>query len=42
MEYQKITDFIRNIPNKVSRFITKQWVEVHDKSGGTYTILTSK
>ena len=30
MEYQKITHLLSNIPNKVPRFITKKWIEVHD------------
>ena len=33
MEYQKITNFLGNIPNKVSRFITNKSIEVHDPSG---------
>ena len=36
MEYQKITDLLGNIPDKVPRFITKKWIEVHDQSGKTY------
>ena len=36
MEYQKITNLLGNIPDKVPRFITKKWVEVHDQSGETY------
>ena len=36
MEYQKITNLLGNIPDKVSRFITKKWIEVHDQSGETY------
>ena len=35
MEYQKITDLLGNITDKVSRFITKKWIEVHDQSGTT-------
>ena len=34
MEYQKITNLLGNIPDKVSRFITKKWIEVYDQSGG--------
>ena len=30
MEYQKITNLLDNIPEKVPRFITKKWIEVHD------------
>ena len=33
MEYQKITDLLGNRPDKVPRFITKKWIEVHDQSG---------
>ena len=37
MEYQKITNLLGNIPDKVRRLITKKWIEVHDQSGETYT-----
>ena len=40
MEYQKITKLLGNKPDKVSRFITKKWMEVLDQSGGAYS--TSK
>ena len=36
MEYQKITNLFGNIPDKVPRFITKKWIEVHDQSGEIY------
>ena len=36
MQYQKITNLLCNIPDKVPIFITKKWIEVHDQSGGTY------
>ena len=36
MEYQKITNLLGNISEKVPRFITKRWIEVHDQSGETY------
>ena len=36
MEYQMITNSLGNIPDKVPRFITKKWIEVHDQSGETY------
>ena len=39
-EYQKITNLLGNIPDKVPRFITKRWIEVYDQSGGAYN--TSK
>ena len=30
MEYQKITNLLGSIPDKVPKFITKKWIEVHD------------
>ena len=33
MDYQKITSLLGNTSDKVPRFITKKWVEVHDQSG---------
>ena len=36
MEYQKITNLLCNIPDKIHRFIIKKWIEDHDQSGGTY------
>ena len=33
MEYQKITNLLDATSDNVPRFITKQWVEVHDQSG---------
>ena len=36
MEYQKITNLLGNIPDKVPKFITKKWIEVHDQSGAAY------
>ena len=36
MEYQKITNLLGNTSDKVPRFITKKWIEVHDQCGGTY------
>ena len=33
MEYQKVTSLLGNTSDKVPRFITKKWVEVHDQSG---------
>ena len=32
MEYQKITNLLDNIFDKVPRFITKKWIEVHDQA----------
>ena len=36
MEYQKITNLLGNIPDKVPRFISKKWIEVSHQSGGSY------
>ena len=36
MEYQKITNLLGNISDKVPRFITKKWIEFYDQSGETY------
>ena len=36
MEYQKITNLLGNIPDKVPRFITKKWIEVYDQSEEPY------
>ena len=33
MEYQKITNLLGSTSDKVPRFITKKWIEVHDQSG---------
>ena len=33
MEHQKITNLVGNIPDKVPKFITKKWIEIHDQSG---------
>ena len=35
MEYQKITNLLGNISDKVPGFIIKKWIEVHDQSRGT-------
>ena len=32
MEYQEITDLLDTIPEKVTKFITKKWIEIHDQS----------
>ena len=32
MEYQKVTNLLGNIPDKISRIITKKWIKVHDQS----------
>ena len=35
MEYQKITNLLGTTPNEMPRFITKEWVEVHNQPGST-------
>ena len=35
MKYEKITNLLGNISDKVPIFITKKWIEVHDQSGET-------
>ena len=36
IEYKKITNLLSNTSDKVPRFITKKWIEVHDQSGRAY------
>ena len=36
MEYQKIINFIEKTPNQLSKFRTKNWVEINDDSCGTH------
>ena len=36
MEYQKIINFLGNTSNQISKFRTKNWVEINDKSHGQY------
>ena len=38
MEYQKIANFFDDASNQLSKFKTKNWVEVNDKSQGTYNV----
>ena len=33
IEYQNITNLLGNTTDKVPRFVTKKWIEVHDQSG---------
>ena len=37
MEYQKISNFLNDESKKPSKFRTRNWVEINDKSRGTYT-----
>ena len=36
MDYQMISKLLGNIRDKLSRFITKKWIEVSDQPGGAY------
>ena len=38
MEYQKIINLLDNASNQPSKFRTKNWVEINDKSRGTYSV----
>ena len=40
MEYQKIINLLDNTLNQISKFRTKNWVEINDKSKGTYNTNT--
>ena len=37
MEYQMITNLLGSTSDKVPRFTTKKWIEVHDRFGGAYS-----
>ena len=34
MEYQKITNLLDDSQNKISKFRTRNWVEINDESRG--------
>ena len=36
MEYQKIINLLYNTPNELSKFKTKNWIEINDKPWRTY------
>ena len=38
MEYQKITNLIDDASNQLSKFRTKNWVEINDESRDTYNV----
>ena len=38
MEYQKLADLLDDASNKISKFRTKNWVEINDESKGTYDV----
>ena len=37
MEYQKIANLLNNESNKLSKFKTRNWFEIHDETRGTYS-----
>ena len=36
MEYQKVINMLKNIPNQPTTFRTKNWVEINDDSCESY------
>ena len=38
MEYQKIMDLLDNTPKRLSKFRTKNWIEINNQSRGVYNI----
>ena len=38
MEYQKIINLLDNTSNQLSKFRTKNWIEINDQSRGVYNI----
>ena len=38
MEYKIIINLLENTPNKLSKFRTKKWIKINDKSRGVYNI----
>ena len=40
MESQKITNFLKTTSDDkdLPRFVTKNWIEVYDQSGGNYNV----
>ena len=37
MEYQKIINLLDNTPDQLSKFRTKNWIEINDQSRGVYS-----
>ena len=37
MEYQEIINLLDNTPNQLSKFKTKNWIEINDQSRGVYS-----
>ena len=38
MEYQKIINLLDNTPNQLSKFRTKNWIEIKYQSSGVYNV----
>ena len=38
MEYQKIINLLGNTPNELSKFRTKNWIDINDQSRGVYNV----
>ena len=38
MEYKKIANLIDDAPNQPSKFTSKNWFEINDKSRGIYNV----
>ena len=38
MEYQKILNLFDKTPNQLSKFRTKNWIEINDQSRGVYNV----
>ena len=38
MEYQKMINLLDNASNQPFKFRTKNWIEINDKSRGTYSV----
>ena len=38
MEYQKIINLLDNTPNQLSKFRTKNWIEINYQSRGVYNV----
>ena len=38
MEYQKIINLLGNTPNQLSKFRTKNWIEINDQSRVKYPV----
>ena len=38
MEYQKIKNLLNNTPNQLSKFRTKNWIEINYQSRGVFNV----